>query len=453
MLAVASWIAMATLARALANGPPAAPNGQRIELTEVTIRMADMRFTPDTVRAVAGQPLMLTFVNEDDVAHDFVMNGGAQPVHLFVPPRRSIATSLFFERAATIEFECSQPGHKVVGMVGQFFVEGVPEAAVSARAEPERCEPGIPGLIAWTEGESRADVAALGRRLFFDRRLSVDGTVSCATCHVPERAFSDGRSRAVGAGGRVGRRNSPTLYNVAYLPAFLWDGRAASLEQQVMIALTHPDEMRMTEELLEWRLRDERGAFMSRLGAPPSMRTVARALAAFERTLLAGNTPVDRFLYCGSDGALDARERRGLEVFSGDGNCVRCHTFAHETVHPFGGRMALFTDNRFHNIGAGRLQDPGRAAVTGQSKDWGAFKTPTLRNVALTAPYMHDGSLATLEEVVDFYDKGGGRNARLDPRIRPLRLSATDRDALVAFLRALTSPGAVLHADVASAGR
>lgn len=165
--------------------------------------------------------------------------------------------------------------------------------------------------------------------------------------------------------------------------------------------------------------------------------------------LAAGGTRADRFLYCGELAALDDREQAGLRLFTGRAHCIRCHVFEHAETTPLGGRLALFTDNRFHNIGVGPADDPGRAAVTERAADAGAFKTPTLRNVALTAPYMHDGSLSSLEAVVDFYNRGGGRRPGVDRDVVPLGLDPSDQQALVAFLRALTTPGGA----IAAAGR
>lgn len=278
----------------------------------------------------------------------------------------------------------------------------------------------------------------LGRELFDDRRLSSDGTVSCATCHQASLAFTDGKATAVGAGGMVGDRNSPQIFNLAGASPLLWDGRAASLDEVVKLALTNPREMGMTGPGVAAALAPERGRFQRVLGRPPDLDSVGEAVAAYLLTFRSGGSRVDRYLYCGDGSALTSADRRGLELCAGRANCVRCHVFEHESVHPFGGRRALFTDHRFHNIGAGRGADPGRAGVTGRPEDHGAFKTPTLRNVALTAPYMHDGSLSTLAEVVEFYDRGGVPNANLDRNIVPLGLDDADKQAIVAYLRALT---------------
>ena len=261
-----------------------------------------------------------------------------------------------------------------------------------------------------------ADLVDLGRRLFHDRRLSRDGSLSCATCHDPRRAFADDRPVARGIGGAAGARNAPALINRAEGASFFWDGRVTSLEEQVLEPITNPKELGLTLEEAEARLGLKR-------------QEIARALAGYVRTIRSGDSPFDRHV-SGAFGALTPLEQKGLELFNGRTNCWVCHS---------GVRV---TDELFHNTGIawreGRLLDEGRFAVTQRAQDRGAFKTPTLREVALTAPYMHDGSLATLEDVVDYYDRGGNPNPGLHPAIRPLRLSAEEKRALVAFLFSLT---------------
>lgn len=259
------------------------------------------------------------------------------------------------------------------------------------------------------------DKIEVGRRLFFDRRLSRDESISCSSCHNPELAFSDGRPVAVGVFNRVGRRSAPALINRGYGRSFFWDGRAATLEEQVLQPIEDPNEMDMTLEEAS-----------ARVGMP--VDDISRSLASFVRSLLSGNSPFDRFIN-GDNDALTLEQQDGLRVFRGKGNCTACH------VGP------TFTDERFHNSGIAwrdeRLHDEGRFAVTGKMEDRGAFKTPTLRDVARTGPYMHDGSLATLEEVVEFYDRGGNPNPSLDPELRTLGLTPSAKRALVAFLSSL----------------
>jgi cytochrome c peroxidase len=261
-----------------------------------------------------------------------------------------------------------------------------------------------------------AEKTTLGRRLFFDRRLSRDRRVACASCHNPRLAFSDGRPVALGAFGRKGTRNAPAIINRGYGTAFFWDGRAASLEQQALEPITNPKEMDLSLE------EAERRTGLSR-------RQIAQALASYLRTILSGDSPFDRYA-SGERAALSESERRGLELFRGKANCVACH------VGP------NFTAERFHNTGVawrnGRLQDAGRFEVTRSASDRGAFKTPTLREVARTGPYMHDGSINTLEEVIEYYNRGGNSNPLLDPELRPLHLTPDERRSLAHFLRALS---------------
>ena len=283
------------------------------------------------------------------------------------------------------------------------------------------------------ENPSTPEKIALGRRLFFDTVLSADRTIACSSCHVPEKGFANGSVVAVGVFGRTGSRNVPTLVNRAYGRAFFWDGRTDSLEEQVLKPIEDPVEMDLDRATAVARLQQDaryRALFGRVFGGPVTATNLARALAAFTRSILAGDSAVDRYLG-GDRSALNDRAVRGLELFRGAARCDKCH---HGTN---------FTDESFHNTGVSwkddTFRDLGRAMVTGAGSDRGAFKTPTLRQVALTAPYMHDGSLATLADVVDFYNRGGRANAWLDPDLRPLALSADDRAALVVFLEALGS--------------
>ena len=251
----------------------------------------------------------------------------------------------------------------------------------------------------------------LGRQLFFDTRLSRDGSMSCATCHDPKLAFGDSRKLAVGVAGTPGARRSPRIVNRVYGRSFFWDGRASSLESQVLQPISDPKEMDLKLE-----------EAVTRVGFDvPTMRN---ALASYVRSILSGDSPYDRYLQ-GDRTALTEQQRTGLKLFSGKAGCASCHLGPN------------LTDERFHNTGIGWPADQGRFAVTKKPEDRGAFKTPTLRDVARSQPFMHDGSLATLEEVIDFYDKGGKRNEHLDADIRELHLSAEEKSALVAFLRAL----------------
>ena len=269
----------------------------------------------------------------------------------------------------------------------------------------------------------------LGRRLFFDALLSRDRTIACASCHQPARAFSDSARVATGVRGQTRGRNVPTLVNRAWGAAFFWDGRAASLEETVLQPIQNRAEMDLPLPELLRRLRenpDYHRMFVEAFAEAPSGENVARALASYVRTLRSGNSPLDRYR-AGDAGALSPQARRGLALFVGKANCSACH------IGP------NLTDERFHNTGvAAHSGDPGRSRLTGRREDWGAFKTPTLREVARTAPYMHDGRFGTLEQVIEFYDRGGNSNRNLDPELRPLRLAAEDKQSLLAFLQALS---------------
>jgi cytochrome c peroxidase len=268
----------------------------------------------------------------------------------------------------------------------------------------------------------------LGRRLFFDPILSGDRTVACASCHVPEHAFAGPTAVAVGARGQIGKRNAPSLLNVGYNAAFFWDGRAASLEEQALLPIADPTEMDSTVEEAVRRLRADPTyveLFRTTFGEDVSARTLAKSLAAFERTLLSGDNTIDRFRH-GDVAGLSKEARQGLWLFESRGGCWRCHSDHN------------LTDGKFHNTGVGGGADPGRFVVTRRDADRGAFKTPTLRNVAKTGPYMHDGSMKTLDEIVRYYSRGGNANPNLDPVVKRLDLSEADVRHLVAFLEALT---------------
>ena len=269
-----------------------------------------------------------------------------------------------------------------------------------------------------------AEKIDLGRRLFNDRRLSRDGTIACSSCHDADHAFATPAAIASGVFGRRGRRNAPALINRGWGRAFFWDGRSVTLEEQVLKPIEDVNEMDLP-------MADA----AQRVGLSPS--DISRALATYVRSIMSGNAPYDRYVN-GDRSALSEEARAGLQIFRGKGNCTACH------VGP------NFSDEKFHNTGiawsadaqspatSGSFLDEGRAAITGQPDDRGAFKTPTLREVEQSAPYMHDGSLASLDAVIDYYDRGGNRHALLDPELQPLGLSEFEKRALVAFLRALS---------------
>ena len=278
---------------------------------------------------------------------------------------------------------------------------------------------------------------ALGKKLYFDKRLSSDDTVACSNCHDPKQGFADALPTSKGIRDQLGPRNAPTVLNSAFYDLQFWDGRAPSLEEQAKGPIINPVEMGMpSHDALVGKLKgipEYVKEFQGVFGAEMTIDRIVQAIAAFERTIISGNSPFDRFFYNGEKDAISEPAKRGLEVFRGKGRCLNCHDF-----NPI---YALFTDNKFHNIGVGMDKpepDPGRFKVTSNSADKGAFKTSTLRNIALTSPYMHDGSQKTLEEVVDFYNQGGHNNPYLDGGIVPLNLTDQEKKDLEEFLKSLT---------------
>jgi cytochrome c peroxidase len=339
--------------------------------------------------------------------------------------------------------------------------------AHTARADSALGLPSMPMVAEGAGAEARVE---LGRMIFMDRRLSRNGTMSCGMCHIPEQGFTANEmATAIGIEGRSLRRNAPTVLNVAFQQSLFHDGRESSLEHQIWSPLLARDEMGNTS----------RAAVVARLSALPGYSvpferafpglgvtedTIAAALASYERALTAANSRFDRWYFESDAPALSAPEHAGFELFRGKAGCTACHIV--------NASDALFTDHRFHNTGVGwlrsnaanqtlsvplgggqtaevssadmaslfggNLRDEGRFEVTRRPEDRWAYKTPSLRNVALTAPYMHNGSLGTLREVIEFYDRGGIENPGKDPLLRPLRLSVGDKQALEAFLLTLT---------------
>lgn len=290
-----------------------------------------------------------------------------------------------------------------------------------------------------------AEKIALGKRLFFDMRLSRSGATSCATCHNPHNGFAESRPVSRSDDGGPQTRNAPTILNTGFMTTLMWDGRFRTLEEQVIDSFRPEGDMgRTIGDALEVVAENPVyvRSFESAFGGPPTVRYFTEAIASFERSLLAGATRFDEYLFGGRDDALTPKEKHGYEVFVTRGACINCHDIFHPSLNPLGGGVALFSDFRFHNLGVGyrdgRMTDSGRFYTTRVAEDWGTFRTPTLRNVALTAPYMHDGTLQTLREVVDFYDRGGTPNPNLSPSIRPLLLTDDEKESLVAFLETLT---------------
>lgn len=309
---------------------------------------------------------------------------------------------------------------------------------------------------------------ALGQQLFEDRRFSANGEISCSHCHVPANAFVDSIPQAAGINDQIGTRNTPTVINAAYYTRQFWDGRRSSLEEQAKDPFVNPIEhgLKDHQKIVDIVRTDEnyQQQFTQVFNIDPDTTTiehVVKAIASFERSIIGGDSPFDRYQYGGDKNALSEPARRGLELYRGKARCVGCHTIEETT--------ALFTDNDFHNLGVGfkkiehnlaeilqrfgagatdtdkavltqaQTSELGRYAVTRDISDLGRFKTSSLRNIALTAPYMHDGSLATLAEVIDFYDRGGEYTPALDGGMRPLGLTQMEKTDLLAFLESLTS--------------
>ena len=300
---------------------------------------------------------------------------------------------------------------------------------------------GLPPVPIPADNPPTAETIELGRRLYYDPILSVDNTISCATCHDPKAGFADPKQFSVGVKGQKCDRNSPPVMNAAYYTLQFWDGRAPSLEKQAEGPVANPVEMAHTLDGVEKKLSADASyrAMFERAFGPGRItyERAEKAIASFERTVLAGNSAFDKYKYGGDKKAMSPAAIRGMAVFSDPkkANCAVCH--------PIGEKDALFTDNKFHNIGVGvsdeKPKDMGRFNVTKVDADRGAFKTPSLRNITQTAPYMHDGSEATLEEVRDFYIGAGNSNPWRDKEIKVLEhLTGRERADLMEFLNALT---------------
>lgn len=349
-----------------------------------------------------------------------------------------------------------------------FFASGM---ALSQEQPPL----GLPPVPVPQDNPQTKEKIALGKRLFEDKRFSADGTVSCANCHDPAKAFIDGLPVAEGIKKLKGTRNSPTVINAAYYESQFWDGRRPSLEEQAKDPFVNPVEHGLGKaqgfhqfiiEIIQ-KDPDYPKAFKEVFGVDKkdiSIDHVVKAIASFERTVISGNSPFDRYQYGGEKNALSEPAKRGLELYLGKARCQECHMISE--------KYALFTDNKFHNLGVGfkkiqpRLRqlvkevkmsqqkgqeldesiltksdvsELGRFVITGKTSEIGAFKTPTLRNIAVTGPYMHDGSMATLQEVMELYNKGGEKNPFLGS-VRVLNLTDQEIKDVIAFMESLTSP-------------
>jgi cytochrome c peroxidase len=329
---------------------------------------------------------------------------------------------------------------------------------------------GLPSVPVPAENSISKEKIALGRKLFYDRRLSLNNTFSCAMCHIPEQGFSSNEmATAVGIEGRSVRRNSPTIYNVAYAELLFHDGRENTLEQQVWGPLLAQNEMGnpsvgyVIDKIKS--LADYKDLFEQSFARPADMITIGQAIASYERSLNSANSPFDQWYFGKQDNAVTPSVKHGFQLFTGKAGCSTCHTINQN--------FALFTDNKLHNTGIGfhssmktssktqkvqiapgvfidvekkhlvsiaetKVNDLGQYEISQNPQDRWKYKTPTLRNISLTAPYMHNGSLSTLEDVVGFYNQGGVANENLDPRIKPLQLNEIEISYLIEFLNALT---------------
>ena len=302
---------------------------------------------------------------------------------------------------------------------------------------------GLPPVPIPADNPPTAETVALGRKLYYDPILSSDHTISCASCHGPQTGFTDTRPVSLGVVGKKGSRHSPTVINSAYNSVQFWDGRAPSLEEQAEGPIANPVEMAVSLDDAVERLQSDPAyvaLFKQAWGTEKiTIDLVVKSIASFERTVLCGNSPFDRFYYGHDKKALSASAQRGLKLFMDPkkANCEVCHTIGRD--------YALFTDNKFHNLGIGadingNMLDLGRFAITKNESDWGAFKTPTLRNIAHRSPYMHDGSFPTLNDALGHYIGGGNLNPHLDKEIHALDfLTFDERDDLLAFLDSLTA--------------
>jgi len=301
-------------------------------------------------------------------------------------------------------------------------------AAGLAENEPFQAPRGLKPVPVPADNPMTAAKVELGKQLFFDPRLSSDNTVSCASCHDPKKGWSNGSRFATGVRSQVGGRSAPSIINSAYSDLQFWDGRAHLLEGQALGPIANPIEMdhKLADCVAKLnKIPGYRQQFQQVFGTHVTSENLARAIAAFERTILSGDAPFDRYK-AGDKTALSDAAERGRKVFFGKGRCTACHT------------GPSFSDFAFHNIGVGvDAQEPdlGRYQVTRVEGDKGAFKTPALREIARQAPYMHDGSLPTLEAVVEYYNQGGVKNPQLDENISPLHLTAQEKADLVTFLK------------------
>jgi cytochrome c peroxidase len=349
------------------------------------------------------------------------------------PTTRVLSFAVFLLGTLCLAALASLPGHAQSAAVSPAMPIGKP---VQIKAPL-----GLPPVPIPADNPPTQETIALGRRLYYDPSLSLDGTISCASCHAPQFAFSDHRPVSEGVGKKTGTRHAPTVINSAYFTVQFWDGRAPNLEEQAKGPMANPVEMAHTLDGVVKRLQADPNypdLFKKAWGTDQiTIDMVAKSIATFERTVVAGDSPFDRFYYGHDSKALSPEAQRGLRIFinAKKGNCAVCHTIDKD--------YALFTDNKFHNLGVGadtkgELNDVGRYAVTKVDADMGCFKTPSLRNLANRGRYMHDGSFPSVKDALAHYIGGGNWNPHLDKEIHSLdTLSFDERDELLQFLDSL----------------
>ncbi len=407
----------------------------------------------------------------------FAVNGAPPPSGTAKPPPANAASPSATTNAAAPPAQ-AVPGaakpvsgggdapHGAMPMSKQIAAVTSAQRPLAPNAQPSGVDPAFWNAIVPKDNVPNEARVALGKKLYFDPKLSKDGTVSCATCHDVSRGFTDRRGTSEGIGDKLGQRNAPTTLNAAFFSSQFWDGRAATLEEQAKLPIVNPIEMGMPDgNAATNAIKSDPEyikMFQAAYGRAPSYDDIGRAIAAFERTLVFLDAPFDHFL-AGDATAIDDDAKAGWVLFNGKGRCMACHQISSSS--PIG------SDNRFHNIGVSArkqnfealakkalealakdnskeaqdrfalqtdLGELGRYVVTKNRADIGSFKTQQVRNVGITAPYMHDGSVATLWDVIDHYNKGGEANPFLDGGIEPLALTEKEIDQLVAFLFSLT---------------
>ena len=288
----------------------------------------------------------------------------------------------------------------------------------------------FPEVIHPMDNQSTEAKIALGKRLFFDKRLSLNNEISCASCHQSKLALSDGKSIASGVEGRQAFRNTPSLYNVAYAPRLMYDGEIKFLEEQVLVPILDHDEMGASMGVIIKKLKaipEYQDAAKEVFGRDFDAWVLTRSIACYERTLISDNSNFDRYYFKKEEGAISESAKRGWKLFSEKLKCTECHA------------LPYFTDFKMHNNGRTSMNsvDLGRFRINNDSTEIGFFKTPSLRNSGLTAPYMHDGSLETLDDVIDYYSKGGGHGIRQEGNIKPFVLQQNEKNDLKNFLKSL----------------